>query len=584
MISKRPEKGEEKAASGSAPAPGPVQAAIDFRMDRIGPEIKALIDQGKRRGFLTYDELNKVLPEDIIAPEKLDKILQMLEEAGVEIVEDTGQGEEGVEEDGGYEELADLKAQVSSRLEDPIRMYLTQMGKIPLLTREDELRLAMRIDLTRKQFRTKVLESPLAVREAISILESIRDGELAFDRTLRADEAIDVSKSEIMAKLPRMITQLRGLFEEANRLFGRVVEERLATSQSRRMREQVKKHRRAWVHILEELNIQTKNIKPMMDLLESNYSRIATLDEEERKIRKAGQNGMRLQQVRNEISKLTMLTMETPQELRHRLEEIRRKYGEYDRTKRQLSSGNLRLVVSIGKRYRNRGLSFLDVIQEGNTGLMKAVEKYEYRRGYKFSTYATWWIRQAITRAIADQARTIRIPVHMFETMAKLRYASKKLTQEMGREPSIEEIAAESSVPIEETKRVLTIAKHPVSLDKPIGEDDESFYGEFIEDKTIEQPLNVANQEMLKEKIERVLSTLSYREREIVKLRYGIGIDQTYTLEEVGNIFKVTRERVRQIEAKAIKKLQHPIRSRRLESFVDVFRRAQRAKGRTRRR
>jgi RNA polymerase primary sigma factor len=563
-----------------------VAATIEFRMDRIGPEIKGLIEQGKRRGFLTYDELNKLLPEDFNDPEKLDKILQMVEEAGIEIVEDTGQEEDIVaDDDSGYEEMGGEKAaHVSSRLEDPIRMYLTQMGKIPLLSREDELRLAMRIDITRKQFRTKVLESPLSVKDAISILESIRDGELAFDRTLRADEAIDVSKSEILAKLPRMINELRHLFEEASRLHTRLVTEKVGGQQADKIRDVVKEKRRAWVHILEELNIQTKNIKPMMDVLENTYSKMASLEEEAKRLKKAGENGLRMQQIGEEMDKLILMTMESPEELRRRLEEIRRKYNEYDKTKRQLSSGNLRLVVSIGKRYRNRGLSFLDVIQEGNTGLMKAVEKYEYRRGYKFSTYATWWIRQAITRAIADQARTIRIPVHMFETMAKLRYASKKLTQEMGREPSIEEIAAESSVPIEETKRVLTIAKHPVSLDKPIGEDDESFYGEFIEDKTVEQPLNVANQEMLKEKIERVLSTLSYREREIVKLRYGIGIDQTYTLEEVGNIFKVTRERVRQIEAKAIKKLQHPIRSRRLESFVDVMRKQQRPKGRSRRR
>jgi RNA polymerase primary sigma factor len=583
-VAKKPN--ESKEAPGPAGGPGLPAAATGLRMDRLSPEIKGLIEQGKRRGFLTYDELNKLLPEDFNDPEKLDRILQMVEEAGVEIVEDTGQEEEisGSDDEGGYEELADTKAHVSSRLEDPIRMYLTQMGKIPLLSREDELRLAMRIDITRKQFRTKVLESPLSVRDAIQILESIRDGELAFDRTLRADEAIDVSKTEILAKLPRMISELRGLSEEAARLYTRLITEKITGQQADKINQTVKEKRRAWVHILEQLNIQTKNIKPMMDVLENTYQKMASLEEEHRRLKKAGENGLRITQINEEMDKLMLLTMETPEELKRRLDEIRRKYNEYDRTKRQLSSGNLRLVVSIGKRYRNRGLSFLDVIQEGNTGLMKAVEKYEYRRGYKFSTYATWWIRQAITRAIADQARTIRIPVHMFETMAKLRYASKKLTQEMGREPSIEEIAAESSVPIEETKRVLTIAKHPVSLDKPIGEDDESFYGEFIEDKTVEQPLNVANQEMLKEKIERVLSTLSYREREIVKLRYGIGIDQTYTLEEVGNIFKVTRERVRQIEAKAIKKLQHPIRSRRLESFVDVLRRQQRPKGRMRRR
>jgi RNA polymerase primary sigma factor len=278
---------------------------------------------------------------------------------------------------------------------------------------------------------------------------------------------------------------------------------------------------------------------------------------------------MRLAQVKKELEQNMGQTLEGADELRMRVRDIRERFEDYEKTKRKLSSGNLRLVVSIGKKYRNRGLSFLDLIQEGNTGLMKAVEKYEYRRGYKFSTYATWWIRQAITRAIADQARTIRIPVHMIETMTKLRNVAKKLAQRNGREPSLEEIAGESQISLEETKRVLKIAKHPISLDRPIGEGDDSYFGDFIEDESAESPVSAATHEMLKEKIETVLHTLSFREREIIKLRYGIGTGYTYTLEEVGRIFKVTRERVRQIEAKAIRKLQHPIRSRKLEGFLE---------------
>jgi RNA polymerase primary sigma factor len=261
--------------------------------------------------------------------------------------------------------------------------------------------------------------------------------------------------------------------------------------------------------------------------------------------------------------------LETSEDLQQRLVRIGRVFAEYEDAKRKLSGGNLRLVVSIAKKYRNRGLSFLDIIQEGNTGLMRAVDKYEYKRGYKFSTYATWWIRQAITRAIADHARTIRIPVHMIETMSRLRNIAKQLLQELGREPTIDEIARRAKMPVSEARRVLKISRHPISLDRPVGESEDSYFGDFIEDDTAESPITTAGSEMLKDRIDEVLKTLTYREREIVKLRYGIGDGYTYTLEEVGRIFKVTRERVRQVEAKAIRKLQHPVRARKLEGFLD---------------
>jgi len=252
-----------------------------------------------------------------------------------------------------------------------------------------------------------------------------------------------------------------------------------------------------------------------------------------------------------------------------RVKAVQKVFNDYEQAKRELSGGNLRLVVSISKKYRNRGLSFLDIIQEGNTGLMRAVDKYEYRRGYKFSTYATWWIRQAITRAIADHARTIRIPVHMIETMSKLRNISKRLVQDLGREPTIEEIAEEAGMSVSEARRVLKISRHPISLDRTVGESEDSYFGDFVEDETAENPVETAGTEMLKDRIEEVLKTLTYREREIIKLRYGIGDGYTYTLEEVGRIFKVTRERVRQVEAKAIRKLQHPVRARKLEGFLE---------------
>ncbi len=539
-------------------------------MEKLTPDIKALIEMGKKKGVLTYDDLNKVLPDDLFSPEKVDKILQILEQEGVEVVDAEPADEQ--EQEAGHGEAGETvqKPKLSARIDDPVRVYLSQIGNLPLLSREDEMRLAMKIDLTRRYFRIKLLESPIAIREAIYILESVRDGELAFERTLKTDPAIEVTREEIVEKLPNLIFKLRDILGENTQLYQRLIEEKLSGRQKQRLINQLKENRKKCIKILKEVNIQTKNIRPAIDKLEQA---LLQMDQVQSEVERT-QSDLKIQQFKSEMAKLELKAMEKPQDLRRRIDEIRRQYSEYERAKRQLSSGNLRLVVSIGKRYRNRGLSFLDIIQEGNTGLMKAVEKYEYRRGYKFSTYATWWIRQAISRALADQARTIRIPVHLYETMARLRYATKKLAQEKSREPSIEEISEGSGVPIGETERVMIMSRHPVSIDKPIAEGEDSVYGDFIEDRSIESPLNVANYELLREKIESVLETLSYREREILRLRYGIGIDQTYTLEEVGNIFRVTRERVRQIEAKAIRKLQHPIRSRKLENFIEHFRRS----------
>jgi RNA polymerase primary sigma factor len=450
-------------------------------------------------------------------------------------------------------------------------MYLTQMGEIPLLSRDIEIRLAKKIEFTRRRFRKKALESCLAAEAALKILRDVMDGRLAFDRTLKVPGGNDNAKLELGRRIHVNVQTVGEMVERSRRDVASLLkrDKDYAKPYLARLLRRMGDRQRKWVVLLEELCVQTKKFRAIIEALRAHRNRIVQV---KRELASLGRKKADLNRKRELVAELNELLVQAGEDDKHltkRLTEIRRRHSEYDEAKRELSKGNLRLVVSIAKKYRNRGLSFLDLIQEGNTGLMKAVEKYEYRRGYKFSTYATWWIRQAITRSIADQARTIRIPVHMIETMSKLRNVTKKLTQKNGREPTIEEVAQATDISVDETKRVMKIAKHPISLDRPIGESDDSYFGDFIEDQGAESPVNAAAHEMLKDKIEKVLHTLTYREREIIKLRYGINDGYTYTLEEVGRIFKVTRERVRQIEAKAVRKLQHPVRSRKLEGFLD---------------
>jgi RNA polymerase primary sigma factor len=320
--------------------------------------------------------------------------------------------------------------------------------------------------------------------------------------------------------------------------------------------------------LVEELSLRTRRVQPLIRQLEEMSQRMDELRRQIAELRATGGPADKIASLRHELRELMRHTLESPASLRRRSRQLRGQFQQFESVKRELSSGNLRLVVSIAKKYRNRGLSFLDLIQEGNTGLMRAVDKYEYRRGFKFSTYATWWIRQAITRAIADQARTIRIPVHMIDVLMRLRNAAKKLVQEMGREPTTEETAIAAGITLEETERVLDIGRHPVSLDRPIGEGEDGCFGDFVQDSGTEAPHKLANNGLLRERIEELLKTLTFREREIIRLRYGLADGYSYTLEEVGRIFKVTRERVRQIEAKAVAKLQNPVRSKYLEPFV----------------
>lgn len=547
---------------------------MDLKMDE---GLKALIESGKHKGYLTYAQVNDYLPDDAVNPEKLDQLLVVLEDQGIELIDESeaeereaGPNEPLIDDEARAElDLSFMDEEDSRRIDDPVRMYLTQMGEIPLLKREEEIALAKKIEVTRKRFRRKVLECDYALSNVVETLKRVHCGDLPFDRTVKVSLTENLEKDKILQRMPHNLRTLEHLMEQNVQDFEKSLDPRITDEERRQLRHSLRVRRRKAVTLVEELSIRTQKVQPLMKKLEQISLR---MDELERQVEELKGNRALKEDRANlekELRDLMLLTLEAPAHLRKRVEIMKKRFAEYEDAKRALSGGNLRLVVSIAKKYRNRGLSFLDLIQEGNTGLMRAVDKYEYRRGYKFSTYATWWIRQAITRAIADQARTIRIPVHMIETMSKLRNVSKKLLQEMGREPSIEETARAAGISVEETRRVLKISRHPISLDRPVGESEDSYFGDFIEDDTAESPVSAATQEMLKDKIEQVLKTLTYREREIIKLRYGLGDGYTYTLEEVGRIFKVTRERVRQIEAKAVRKLQHPVRSRQLEGFLD---------------
>ncbi len=543
---------------------------------QIDEGLKALLESGKRKGYLTYSQVNEYLPDDAVNPEKLDQLLLILEEHGIELIDESEAEEReagpgaGDENGQGDLDLSFMDDDETRRTDDPVRMYLTQMGQIPLLKREEEISLAKKIEVTRKRFRRKVLECDYALNSVVETLKRVHTNELPFDRTIKVSLTENLEKDKIIQRMPHNLRTLERLMEQNVEDFTKSIDPRTTDEDKRKLRRALRVRRRKMVTLVEELSIRTQKVQPLMRKLEQIASRMNELEKQMEELHQDHRATKEDQaNLEKELRDLMMITLEEPFTLRKRVEIMKKRFTEYEQSKRDLSGGNLRLVVSIAKKYRNRGLSFLDLIQEGNTGLMRAVDKYEYRRGYKFSTYATWWIRQAITRAIADQARTIRIPVHMIETMSKLRNVSKRLLQEMGREPTIEETAKAAGISVEETRRVLKISRHPISLDRPVGESEDSYFGDFIEDDGVESPVSAATNEMLKDKIEQVLKTLTYREREIIKLRYGLGDGYTYTLEEVGRIFKVTRERVRQIEAKAVRKLQHPVRSRQLEGFLD---------------